>query len=79
MSSTAGWQVLGKDRLSNETYPLQTAGTEIDARVGVQMALEASRQWDTNFADGEDDESNRLPDSIVLVHPDGHEEVFSAN
>ena len=76
------WFVFGFDTFSNERYrifPQHEFDTEASARDVVRSTLlEIERDQPREDA-GDPDEDGSIQDYVILVHPDGTEEVFNTN
>lgn len=75
------WQVYGFDTFANERYkvlPRHEFCDESEAREQVKTTLRSILKHQPNEESGDPDEEDSIQDFVILVHPDGTEELFSA-
>lgn len=76
------WEVYGFDTFANERYrilPEWQFEEEARARVAVRTTLEKILKEQPTEEAGDPDEEGSVQDYVILVHPDGTEEVFNTN
>ena len=76
------WKVFGFDTFDEHRYPIQPLHEfeiEADARAAVRTELEKISNEQHAGPDEDPDDDATLQDMVLLVHPDGFEEVFNTN
>ncbi len=76
------WLVFGFDTFSNERYvifPQHEFDKEATAREMVRSTLLEIERDQPKEDTGDPDEDGSIQDYVILVHPDGVEEVFDTN